>query len=448
MKKTKNIFLAVGSLTIALAPLSTMISCGKTKQNFWNYEDYIDGDIQKGIKNNFNYKMFGDLPEFENALNLKKAAGGIGSDYFNANLAEKKLIKKIDFTKMFGIEDKTKWEEELQKIYTPEAWKVLTLFNGEWDSETGIDYLWEYTVPYFMQNKVIAINPYKITETTENKSFLDILKDGDQEDIQTAFTDLTYKGILTKLKANGFTKLAVNDYMRDNLMIGSENGNAADFTSVIPNQATANSHLDGFKSLINTFGKNNTSFETSGVENIAKLLNTKSGTNPYGNDQISFAYNGDALFAYNGLSEDNYKAGEIRIINPANSSFLMDGFVIASHINSSVEEKMYETAKTWLYAGFDKKSDASNFETDNRIYQNFDYVNYTPAFENTYEYVMDGYFADENSEDLIAKKILAATRDSAGTNVINIKQNTVTTVISGSIFSDIKSKYDSYKSSK
>lgn len=454
-KKISKVILFGSALSATIAPLSTM-SCGKisAKAVFWNYQDYISDDAKDGIKSSgFAYEQFGDLPEFETAIRQGNAAGGIGTDWLNATLAKNKLIKKIDFSKVFDFnQDDIVLEEELQKIYTPEAWKLMSQFDEYLDDVDGDgikDKLYEYTIPYFMQNKVIAVNPYKVTETSSNKAFLDTLKDGDQDAINDLFSNNSWKGILSTLKNNGFNKLAINDYMRDNLMIGSENGNVDDFTSEITSTKTATDHLSGFKSTVNIFGKNNATFESSGVGNIEKILRPTTGKSK-DNEQVAFAYNGDALFAYYGLWEETQRTSEVRIINPENATFLMDGFVVSNFTSSKLEDKLYQSIKENLYKGWDKQSDDEDFEEDNVLYDNFDYVNYTPAFKELHDYVETNYFEDEEGEvDEIALNMILATRKAAGEDQNKITKKTVTSVIpTRGIITNITWQYASYRASK
>lgn len=269
-------------------------------------------------------------------------------------------------------------------------------YIGNADGIEGDDKLFEYTIPYFMQNKVVAVNPHKVTETTGNATFLNLLKTGTQAQIQAEFgPTATYDSILSKLKDKGFTKLAVNDYMRDNLMIGSENiTTGAGYTGKITSAAVADAHLDGYKAMIDKFGKANAKYETSGVGNIKNLLRTSTGGNPSGANiadaSIALAYNGDALFAQYGLGEDTFKAGEVRIINPMNSMFLMDGFVVSKYANDATTAKIYAAAKNHLYKDYEKTEDfefdsEDALTTTNGVALNFDYVNYTPAFKAVYD---------------------------------------------------------------
>lgn len=452
MKKISHKLSLLASLASVIAiPMSTM-ACGKStisaKAVFWNYEDYISEEAEDGItKDGFTFQQFGDLPTFETNLRQGNAAGGIGSDWLNATLAKAKIIKKINFNKVFEYtQTGTELENKLKTLYTPEAWKLMAQFDsyiGDVDGDGTPDKLYEYTIPYFMQNKVIAVNPYKVAETSQNKSFLDTLKSGSQEDVQQLFATKTWSGILSTLKGQGFTQLAVNDYMRDNLMIGSEGNTADNFTSQIDKIATAESHLDGFKNLIDTFGKSNVVFETSGVKNIEKILSKNSGSGQT-KQQIAFAYNGDALFAHNGLYDDSYKSNEIRIINPTNSSFLMDGFVVSAYASTALEDKLYGTVKKYLYGGFDKLFTDAEFEDENILFDNFDYVNYTPAFEQLHKYVETNYFDD----DEVGKDIIMSTRNAAGTNSSKITDKNVTSIItSRSIITSVTTKYNTYKSS-
>lgn len=65
-------------------------------------------DTIDNMKKAYNYYEFGDLPELEQAIRDEVTVGGVGSDYFNASLAGKGLIGKLDFAKLYGLsQDRT-----------------------------------------------------------------------------------------------------------------------------------------------------------------------------------------------------------------------------------------------------------------------------------------------------------------------------------------------------
>lgn len=458
MKKQLLLTTTLGSLA---APIVATVSCSsflsksggsanqKSDLEFWNYQDYInpEGDFcaKDIIKKSYDYYEFGDLPDLKQGIIDQRVAAGVGSDYFNAQLAGMGLIEKIDFSRVYGITpDKSLWSSELQKIYSPETWKLLESFtlkkyikksggyviahdaNGheinDLDGDGNDDHLWEYMIPYFMQNKVIAFNPFKLkTAASGHEAELTTLRGTDQTVIEALFAQgskrPTYKQALDKLKTIGFSTFVVNDYFRDNLMIGSESADGSFFSGDVPNNATGDKYINGFMNTLS--GWSIDGWKTSGVETLNSLLPHYDG----GDSQVSMLYNGDALYAHAGgdvTFEKDEEEHQIRIITPLNPTFLLDGIVIPSYIRGDwlEENRIYNTLTQALYQGVFKKHTDSNYSSV-QIYRNFDYVNYTPAFKELHDYMENYYFIDDNntpnntsddSEDLIGKYMAMSTR--------------------------------------
>lgn len=418
----------LGTISVATPVVATM-SCSsflkgnssngsqKSDLSFMNYDDYINEDIQNEISNSFEYKTFGDLPELKQAILDQKIAAGVGSDYFNAQLAGMGLIQKIDFNKALGInKNRDTWAEELKAIYTPETWTLLNSFtlkkyrksgdgyviahdsNGheihDVDGDGKQDYLWEYMIPYFIQNKVVAFNPYKIAETPANKADLDKLKSTDPSVVESVFGSAghsTYKQILDKLHGLGFRKMAINNYFRDNLMIGSEDATGTAFSGNVPSIAKGKEYANGFINLLK--GWNVVDWIDSGVDSLSTLVSPA----PEKDAEVSMLYNGDALYAYNGADVKDVQENQVRIATPKNPTFLLDGVVIPSYIKDDWWEmqRVYRVLSQTLYQGVMAKPEMASFG-ENQIAKNFDYVNYSAAFKNLQTYIRDSYFVDDN----------------------------------------------------
>lgn len=105
MKKItkKMTFMAFGAAAI-VAPIASTVSCGNgnTSGQFLNYEDYVSADAKDLIeKGGYTYSTFVDLPEIRTAIDNKKIVGAVGSDYYNAQLANEGLIQKLDLNAIF-----------------------------------------------------------------------------------------------------------------------------------------------------------------------------------------------------------------------------------------------------------------------------------------------------------------------------------------------------------
>ena len=454
----KKLLLTLGAAVAASTPVFAVVSCslfsgdsedGRSNLEFYNYEDYInddDADPSEGtsaaiLDSRYHYQTFGDLPEFETYIKQERTIGGVGSDYFNASLAQRGLIRKIDFSKVFDMPgDKSLWETELQKIYTPEAWKILNSFaltndegSNDIDGDGIDDQLWEYMIPYFSQNKVLAFNPFDDEFANAPADVLATLQGTDQAAIQALFGgDLSYSNILTKMHEWGASRFVNNDYMRDNMMIGSESLNG-DTTGHVDSVAQGRQYLDAYKTMLHDTGMRVSDVQTSGTETLRSLLRIN-GHQP--TSSVGFMYNGDALYGYYGGDIDGAVDGELRIVTPENSTYLLDGVVMAANTTADldVQDRFYDTIKEALFKGAQTSySGYAGFtSSDNMVYNNFDYVNYTPSYTNVHEFIedkTDGYFVDEGDFDEVAYNIAMSTRNASGTDQANIDDGHLAQVI-------------------
>ena len=489
--KNKLLF-SLGTMSAIALPTATSIACSSPLSNigpwknlsdlaFYNYLDYINpGSSKKRIEQKYDYVEFGDLPELRRAIQEERVAAGVGSDYYNVILVEKQLINKIDFSKVLKItKDKTRWRAELKRLFSDQAMKIMDAFklnrrnrqgdlldasgnvttdinqaSNDIDGDGQEDYLWEYMLPYFIQSKVVGINPFKIEETTANKAFLDTLKGTaralggytiDQNAIQTLFnSDLSYENIFKTLTKNGFKNLTINNYFRDNLMIGSEaNGKFTGYTT----KDNYSSQVENFERLIKIYNGKKV-FVDSGTGSLNTLLkyNGDGYLKNTSDSDTALLYNGDALYArYGGtLSDEDEDEGkkrgdQIRIIKPENPSFLLDGIVFPYYLKPGKElDEIYEKVYNALYQGIDWDiNENSYYSQENMVYQNFDFVNYTPVSKKLNQYIIneDQYF---DSDDEYGKIILKHTQDSQSL----INRFHVTQPISENLESNIFYKYN------
>ena len=173
MRKGFKLFSSILSTAMIAAPIATTVSCSSNmsvgfKIAIFNYKDYTSDDSKETMSKYFNYKEFNDLPDFSQALQANKTIGGVGSDYYNAKLALGGYIKPLNFRKALHIDyrDKADLENILRtRVYTAAAWKQMSYFDSiladarlDNDQDGQVDKLWEYMIPYYMQNKVLVFN--------------------------------------------------------------------------------------------------------------------------------------------------------------------------------------------------------------------------------------------------------------------------------------------------
>ncbi|WP_051617785.1 hypothetical protein [Mycoplasmopsis iners] len=244
------LYSAVGVAVVGvLAASLTYKYSHKFKPSFYNYKQYInDGDDvshKRRINQDFDFKEFDTLNQFTNAILTNKAVAGIGSDSQAVTLIKKGKLEKLDFKKLFpkAFESNpdASLEEVLKSIYTEGVWNHLASYDDELlTDENGKAYeqplhLWEYFLPYFAQDMVVAYNPaklnlknqkhgaeydFKATSTLEKKIY-DKLMEERPEDKSWEAGSFSLYSILKVLKEEGFDNLEATDAVRDNMIYGS-----------------------------------------------------------------------------------------------------------------------------------------------------------------------------------------------------------------------------------
>ncbi|WP_416738118.1 hypothetical protein ACLRE7_00275 [Mycoplasmopsis meleagridis] len=241
-KKNFYVLLSVSFIS-ALAASLTYKYNNPFKPTFYNYKQYIEEDIKKDIEKEFDYKEFDTLNQFTVAILTNKAIAGIGSDSQAVTLIKKDKLQKIDFYKLFpetfnNPENKNKKVDEILKsLYSDVVWNHLVSYDDDLKTDEfghnfsdGPRHLWEYFVPYFAQDMVIAYNPSKILNldsynfNLEDYYALDkkIIKEvSSQRENDPSWSPWSMYSILKVLKENGFNNLEITDAVRDNMIYGS-----------------------------------------------------------------------------------------------------------------------------------------------------------------------------------------------------------------------------------
>ncbi|BBA22389.1 spermidine/putrescine ABC transporter substrate-binding lipoprotein PotD [Mycoplasmopsis bovirhinis] len=405
-KTHKNkVLVSSGILSVAgifTAVLSTKLT-KKFKPSFYNYKSYMSSDNIDKLNETFDYKEFDEINQFSTALINNKAVAGIGSDFLAAELVRKKLIGKIDYASLLGLEelegfleyDKLKtlvnsqdftnysiteqetYKKELSEAFNkkqlikqfvkltlrPEIWDHLLKYKLEDDNE-----LWEYFYPYFSQDMVVSYNikknPIAVDNATGNGSI-------DFEKYKNTFQNndikdpLSLVNVLKIMSLNNFNKWYITDSIRDNMMYGSSywplptGRTENNFTGyVLDNETDGNETykilIDAFADLINDGtgynikDANHIAFKGDGLEIVNDLIN------PSRNDvNVAIMYNGDAIDAYYG--KDNFpnlvEDGHIRAIKPKNNILLLDGLVISSGVSKENAKKYAQKVSESFFQG-------------------------------------------------------------------------------------------------
>lgn len=449
-------------ITILITMLGIKIS-NKFKPSFYCYQSYMSPKNIKKINQKFDYKEFGEIAEFNKAILTNKAVAGIGSDSQTVNLIKRNALKKIDYEKIFGKGIKTPkaflrkeiWDHllEYDEYLKTDYWG--NKFKDEHGNEEN-RHLWQYFLPYYSQDAIIAYNPSKINKELKDVVFPKMV------DNKAPMID-----ILKTLSKEGYDSWAITNSIRDNLIYGSAYRSKLTSGSQIDDESNGNVYSTTYELLINNFVKlihdgtgysvNNDkhiNFKSDGLELLNLLLN------PHSKINAAIMYNGDGIDAF--YSEDNFKNvanGTIRYVRPLKNLLLVDGFVINNNKNSKLDDAVYDIAKqTWM-SNYQKLYQAgvakfgtnvyevfNNPDTDenktkldiifqdamqqlaqekenneieiskqypdseqrptyfenghNSGFDNFNYIGYTPTNLLEYQFVYDNYFEEDEDKDL------------------------------------------------
>ncbi|ENY69373.1 Hypothetical protein, putative Spermidine/putrescine ABC transporter substrate binding protein (potD) [Metamycoplasma auris 15026] len=392
------LFLFIGSLALKLN--------NKYRPSIYNYESYLAPGIIKKLNQNYHYKQFKEVNEFTQALVQDKAIAGVGSDFQAAQLILDKKIKKIDYSVVFGDENKD-WnkrknlftetiqnhlenfdqliynklasmtEDDLKRIgfeIDPQkkAWRMLDETKAK--NEKEWDHFADFIIPYYSQDKGIAYNINKDTRP----HLKDLNDDGEIEELKEANLKKDWLDIFKILHKHNYQRIGWTNAYVDNLMIGAFNsrkewtkeftangeGKLFDF-----NEKNYKDAIDSFVSFV----KNASGYEIrntmhnflsgDGLELVNHLIEPASGRS-----DAAVVYNGDALDAY--YSKDNFASveeGKIRFIRPKHNYILMDGWIISHKLSEEDTKKFLEALKENVYhnnAKFNKEDGLMNLEEE------------------------------------------------------------------------------------
>lgn len=447
----------------------------KFRPVFMNFQAYLDKDAMKELEEKFQYQEFSELNEFSRAIESKRIIGGIASDFEVARLIIGKQLKKVKYEKILqqvkNINDPDNFTANgmlkksiVEKYLRPETVKHMDSYNKylvdkdqkaiDIDKDGIPDEMWEFMLPYYIQDKVIAYTTgtYSNDKKTEIELRSNRLTDEEKENGIT-FEKQDFISIANKLVEQGYDRFVWTEASRDNLLIGSEIANA----DKKPNESTYSGEVtvSNYESMIEAFLKvvqdgTGKSFRDNSrnkaLSNGSDLLNSL--IDPNKNDSVGVMYNGDGIDAF--YASDNFDSvtdGAIRYIRPKNNITLLEGLVIPEYIPKKTEEDIYDIAYNSIYKGVDYSfdeylSEITTFvktpfytiqnvideetkETSEQIVwekdengelvwekegknnyvatvdysllpsaRNFDYVNYTPSWKTDFEVIKQFYFND------------------------------------------------------
>lgn len=376
----KILYIASGVIGISILGITIAYKYSLNfKPGFYNYRSYMSNKNIEKISNVFEYKQFNEINEFNTALISNRAVAGIGSDFQAVSLIKKGKLGKINYSKLFNMPNlkEEDYEEALQTILRPEIWEHLNAYNEDLKTNefgekfNNPKYLWQYFMPYYSQDAVIAYNILKNPIKPENLLDTETGELNFEKYRRLNFDPNKMVNIMKILSENGFNNWVITDAMRDNLLYGSSYSLNLKTQERDDNQFTGKVFEDTFKTLVDNFtalikdgtgfsvnDTNNINFKGDGLELLNDLINPNSKIN------AAIMYNGDAIDAY--YSTDNFESVEdgssIRIIRPIKNILLLDGLVISSAIE---HESINLYSETTGNAFFKNSSLAYKFKLEN-----------------------------------------------------------------------------------
>ncbi|UVD81986.1 hypothetical protein NV226_01615 [Mycoplasma iguanae] len=356
-----------------------------------NFESYVSPEAEKEINKHFQYKVFQELNEFSRAIESQRIVGGFASDFEIARLIISGKLSKIKYEKILrnipelqGDNTSKAFEANgmikksiVQKYLRTETMEHIDSYNSylkdskgniiDIDKDGKADEMWEFMIPYYIQDKVIAYTTggYK-TNQNDSENLTPLRPDSynvltpEEREQGIAFEDQTFTEILKKLRTKNYSKFTWTEASRDNLLIGSEVENS---DANKPGQITYSGEVtpSNYRSMVEGFLKvvregtgdsvsniNTNKFVSSGTDILQSLIE------PGNPSDAGVIYNGDALDAlYSGDNFANVPDGQINYIRPKNNITLLEGFVFASYNNEATNDKIYDILYESIYRGID-----------------------------------------------------------------------------------------------
>ncbi|MDI4567897.1 MAG: hypothetical protein E7Y34_02325, partial [Mycoplasma sp.] len=335
------------------------------------------------------FKSFGDTNGLEAQIDQHKVLGAISSDYHIKKLIKEKKLAKIDYKKIFPNENKT--IADFKNLYIDPIIKHKEKPIIDIDNESHE--IFDYTIPYYYQYKVIAFDirragPQLVKKLLKerNKDIInndsrikDLIRyiDNDEKNWWKNFTNkdiskyllkdidgnkidgkYEYKQYFEILEEIGLKNIVINDYTRDVLYIGASKEKNQEEIAKLENK----DYESNFKRWINNFIDNISSYKKNGnihyTENGTEALTYLSDPNSEYN--VAVMYNGDAFDAFNHGDQFKNNNGDnyfIRVIKPKNNFGIFDGLIMPAYIKQDpyYEDKFYEIVRNYFIGkSFDK----------------------------------------------------------------------------------------------
>lgn len=392
--------LAIGSfvgISGAIAGLVSYKSTHKFHAAFYNYKSYMSNANKAILNETYEYKEFDEIIQFSRAIINHKAIAGIGSDFQAVTLAKQGLIKKMDFQKLFHLDFKPTQEQVktiLKATYSPIVWDHLESYDAqlnEGNTSAVQNHLWEYMIPYYVQDIVVGINPTKFNPQKEpdkfpfdsEKSTDEVLRSNskfltqqrkqkiDPYSLFNILNTLFKQESIQKDMRSTIKHLTITDAIRNNMILGTSYQNKEPISLL---DSTKENHSkygelvtpENYKSFIEDFISliedasgyklNDTSHITlnpDGLKLLTELISDpSSGLSP---SDAAIMFNGDALDAWysSDNTDDQVPDQTIRVIRPSTNLLLLDGIILSEGVSENTENQFYQSLSNSFLKNFD-----------------------------------------------------------------------------------------------
>ena len=395
MRKKLFKILTVSSIGIGCIPFFS--GCANSN---WivlaNFESYMSTDIIQEYGKEVSFLYFQTNEEVESKYRSYYDIA-IPSTYEVITLIKKGWVQRIDW-KRFDL----RYGDNLLITNGGEALKLFTkniqdIINVETDSYPEIfpagENLLDYCIPYFLQKFMFAYKGPEISDFQDANTwekFTNIIGNKTNPNVNPIFVPTAGNHIGCIDDSRTFYSLC------NLIKTQKENPDSPEDWSINPdcqNKSIEEINQD-FEFLTNKFSLGHFYFNTDSNEIIQSLSSPN-------NNQSSFAYNGDILYAamgadlYDAFNQDNF-----HIDNLDAAPLALDAVVINSK-NANDEgkmEKIYNIVKSIFLDHVDSDEISEMDEEGNFVYNpmiNFDFIKYTCPFKTIDDYVLNGsYFAD------------------------------------------------------
>lgn len=360
-----------------------------------NFESYMSTDIIQEYGKEISFLYYQTNEEVESKYRFYYDIA-IPSTYEVITLIKKGWVQKIDW-KYFDLHYEgnliTNGVEALN-LFTE---NIQYIINAETDSYSEIfpvgENLLDYCIPYFLQKFMFAYKGPEISDFQDANTwekFTNIIGNKTNPNVNPIFVPTVGNHIGCIDDSRTFYSLC------NLIKTQKENPDTPEDWTINPdcqNKSIEEINQD-FEFLTNKFCPGHFYFNTDSNEIIQSLSSPN-------NNQSSFAYNGDILYAAMGADlYDAYNQDNFHIDNLDAAPLALDAVVINSK-NANDEGKMkkiYNIVKSIFLDHVDSNEISEMDEEGNFVYNpmiNFDFIKYTNPFKTIDDYVLNGsYFAD------------------------------------------------------